>query len=82
MNDNKDTTLAFPRPDFHSDTHFTAPAQEGMMLRDYFAAAALSGICAQGDYGKHPKHKDGTWAASMAAHAYDYADAMMEARRK
>lgn len=44
--------------------------QHGMTLRDYFAAAALQGMCANG----------GAPALVRAIDAYDYADAMLEAR--
>lgn len=46
---------------------------EGMTLRDYFAAAALQGICA------HPD----TWGllqTGIARAAYDMADEMIKAR--
>ena len=52
-------------------THATT--QEGMTLRDYFAAKALQGICASG-----PTHE---WSNSrLAAEAYEMADAMLKAR--
>lgn len=45
-------------------------------LRDYFAAAALTGICSHND----------TWGianlSSIAQEAYSLADAMIEARNK
>ena len=50
--------------------------QEGMTLRDYFAAKALQGICA------HPD----TWGMQtplvIAKECYTLADAMLEARDK
>lgn len=50
--------------------------QEGMTLRDYFAAKALQGICA------HPD----TWGMQtplvIAKECYTLADAMLEARNK
>jgi hypothetical protein len=59
---------AFPAP--AGVAHIT---EQGMTLRDYFAAAALQGICASG-----PTHE---WTNSrLAAEAYDLADAMLEAR--
>lgn len=45
---------------------------QGMTLRDYFAAAALSGLL--GDPERYGTSKD------FATDAYDAADAMMEAR--
>jgi hypothetical protein len=57
-----------PEPRFESTTHYN----EGMTLRDYFAAAALQGMltdsCIQGS--------DSQFAES----AYSYADAMLKAR--
>jgi hypothetical protein len=44
----------------------------GMTLRDYFAAAALQGLLANGCYGS---------CDSAANHAYGYADAMIKARK-
>lgn len=48
--------------------------QEGMTLRDYFAAKAMSGICAHAD----------TWGrdvSEIAGVAYEIADAMLKARQ-
>ena len=45
--------------------------QAGMTLRDYFAAAALHGILANGG---------GSWDEHDAKHAYLCADAMLKAR--
>jgi diphthamide synthase subunit DPH2 len=47
-------------------------AEQGMTLRDYFAAAALQGLLANGCYGS---------CDSAANHAYGYADAMIKARK-
>ena len=59
---------AFPRP--HSgNTNF---AQEGMTLRDYFAARAMAADMTDGIH-----EKDFGWAA---ARAYKVADAMLKAR--
>lgn len=44
---------------------------EGMTLRDYFAAAALSGLASD----------DGLTHEQAAQHAYDHADAMVLARQ-
>ena len=57
---------AFPRP--HSEPpHY---AQEGMTLRDYFAAKALQGLLADAD----------CFWDDAAPLAYQYADAMLKAR--
>ena len=60
---------AFPRP--HSgNTNF---AQEGMTLRDYFAAKAIQGLLFDDD----GDFSDPKW---LAERAYVFADAMMKAR--
>jgi hypothetical protein len=45
-----------------------------MPLRDYFAAAALTGLVSTGNYG--------LLALKCSAVAYNYADAMLEARKE
>jgi hypothetical protein len=63
----KDQTPAFPKTPFIE----IGTPQNGMTLRDYFAAKAMQGICARVQ-----------WSYSGAAKdAYAYADAMMEARK-
>ena len=61
---------AFPRP--FSGT--TAYAQEGMTLRDYFAAKAMHGIISDPD--TQMSYQE------IAIRAYQYADAMLEMRKK
>jgi len=48
---------------------------EGMTLRDYFAAKAMQALLARTSY--HVEDDE----ADIATVAYDYADAMMEARK-
>ena len=56
-----------------SDTpHADAPAPEAKSLRDEFAIAALQGLLARYDF----------HARDVARDAYEYADAMTEARKK
>lgn len=51
------------------------PACRGMSLRDYFAATALQGYLAAGN--------TGGWSPDSAAEkSYEWADAMLKARRK
>jgi len=52
---------------------------KGMTLRDWFAGQALVGLCA-GDNVYIPKGCQ--WGETMAKTAYEFADAMMEARKK
>lgn len=59
---------AFPRP--HSEPpHY---AQEGMTLRDYFAAKAMQGFCSG----------NSTNTQDIAKAAYIVADAMLKARER
>jgi hypothetical protein len=51
-------------------------ANSGMTLRDFFAAAALTGLIAKEGVGGEAE------AGEDAARAYMYADAMVEARKK
>jgi hypothetical protein len=48
-------------------------ATERLTLRDHFAMAALAGMVATDRYGMPPQ---------MATKAYEFADAMLEAREK
>jgi hypothetical protein len=66
---------AFPLHNHGSQTlglHIT-----GMTLRDYFAAKAMQGLLANGEYWNHI---GGTDSAESAALAYKQANAMMKAR--
>ena len=60
---------AFPRP-FSGTTQY---AQDGMTLRDYFAAKALQGQLSRPNAGYLQEH-------DHAEYAYMMADAMMKAR--
>jgi hypothetical protein len=66
--------MAFPRPSTDHGS-YGSPGQDGMTLRDYFAAAALPTMIhmsANGD--------DGWNEDAVAAGAYLVADAMLAAR--
>jgi len=63
-------TPAFPRP-YSGTSQF---AQEGMGLRDYFAAKAMQAILARTD------SRFTTTLEFVGGKAYQYADAMMKAR--
>jgi len=58
---------AFPRP-YSGTSQF---AQEGMTLRDYFAAKAMQGLLAS--------NRDLSWR-ELGGLSYDAADAMLKAR--
>ena len=55
--------------------------QQGMDLRDYFAAAALQGAIAHGAF-NNPDKANENYAEYLSFIAYGYADAMMKAREK
>ncbi len=67
-----DDGLAFPCPE--TDHNFYQP---GMSLRDYFAAAALTGMMAN----PNRKNNSSALATMHATEAYEIADAMLAARK-
>lgn len=74
MTDKPDNPPAFACVVFDHQHGANIVLQEGMLLRDYMAAAALQGMFGMVEYtGKHRDH--------MAMDAYDYADAMLLARQ-
>jgi hypothetical protein len=56
----------------------TGTAFQGMTLRDYFAAKAMQGFAADPE----ANWQDGSGLPGMARCAYQWADAMLEAREK
>lgn len=52
----------------------------GMDLRDYFAAKAMQSIITDGKLGKLLIHDD--YIKKVSEMSYEYADAMIEARKK
>jgi len=67
-------------PAFARDSHMDKQLglyvqQQGMSLRDYFAAAALQGLMAQVKPEDH-------WAEYRAKWSYEVADAMLERRKR
>lgn len=68
-------------PTFPTDRGFAEPVvvTSGMTLRDYFAAAALTGLCS--NRGTTMVYGAGqTDCVNMANACYAYADAMIDAR--
>jgi len=63
---------AFPKP----PSQYGTGSQDGMNLRDYFAASALNGFLANSNF----DHK--TTFADAADHAFAVADAMLAARKE
>ncbi len=68
-----DGGAAFPL----SRTSSVSKNYEGMTLRDYFAAKALSGLAGRKFHKGDREEGYAEWAASMA---YEFADAMLAAR--
>ena len=64
---------AFPRPASDAHQHGMHKPQEGMTLRDYFAAKVLQGIFASGPATYMTNER-------IVAEAYEMADAMLKAR--
>ncbi len=63
---------AFPVSEYVQHNGLTIGTQEGMTLRDYFAAKAMQGLTSGGT---------GGWALELIAErAYEMADAMLKAR--
>ena len=54
----------------------------GMSLRDYFAAAAVQGMISDGATHRIAVVSAGNIAGTLAGHAYEIADAMIEERDK
>ncbi len=70
---------AFPRAPFDV-TDYCGDGSPGMSLRDWLAGQALAGILAGGFADTIP-HDDINGGKDAAGFAYQYADAMLEARK-
>jgi hypothetical protein len=64
---------AFPRTGFHKE-------QDGMTLRDYFAAKAMQALIAKGM--DNPNNRNAKGVPVIANFSYEYADAMLAERNK
>lgn len=71
----KDGGPAFPNEGFNG----WGEPQQGMSLRDYFAAKASAGMLTSGDYIGFVENEDYT---GLASHAWRLADAMLKVRSK
>jgi hypothetical protein len=72
---------AFPRPASAAHAHGMHSPQEGMTLRDYFAAKAMQGLIAHEQKASHLSGANiGDFDVRVAFAAYRYADAMMSRR--
>ncbi len=67
-----------------SDGAIVTHDSDGMTLRDYFAAQALSGRCARPEVACDgwPNTETNNWAIRVANECYAYADAMLAEREK
>jgi hypothetical protein len=90
MNERKDGGPAFPRPIGSTGAagQFN-PSQEGMSLRDFFAAAAMQGMCGQfvteegnAIVDRLAAHYKTTPACAVAKMAGEFSDAMIAERAK
>lgn len=77
---------AFPtRPSMTSDGKNIILPQDGMKLRDYFAAkamqAAFAGAGARMVADRDERYDETNWAQVVASNAYNMADAMIAARK-
>jgi hypothetical protein len=79
MTDNDRNLPAFPRPSTDHGS-YGSPGQDGMTLRDYFAAAAMAAIIAKIPFEEYPA--DWSPYEKTAIGAYDYADALLAARQE
>jgi hypothetical protein len=81
MNDNKNNPSAFPVyfPPSYDGGEFCA---RGMMLRDYFAAAAMHGLLSNPSITQDGIFISGKTESAVASAAFDMADAMLVQRTK
>ena len=68
-------TPAFPTSNWQKIAPMANGYNEGMTLRDYFAAKAMQGLLRQ-----YPDHLMNSPANEVACDAYSMADAMLKAR--
>lgn len=76
MSKKEDGGNAFPLPCSATIDGGVHWGEEGMTLRDYFAAKAMQGMIAT-----HVDSSDYPSRSTIANLAYEYADAMLEARK-
>ena len=80
-NEKQDNPMAFP---VVGDSHSQNYLQEGMTLRDYFAARALSsfnGFAVMDENGNHFNPNDKNYPDAVAEMCYKIADAMLTQRQ-
>jgi hypothetical protein len=80
MSNPNDGGCAFPCNSANLGTKGAYPADPGMSLRDYFAAAALQGMAAGNYWSDNFNNSKPEFLNSVAEVAYSAADAMLAAR--
>jgi hypothetical protein len=73
-----DGGFAFPRPGFQNENE-EAEGQDGMSLRDYFAAKAMNALLIAHGGGGASNHNN---PEALSKKAYKIADAMIRARKE
>ena len=73
MSEDKTGGPAFPVPDI---------GENGMTLRDYFAAKAMQGLLANPKLQEHILKQGGAFGGWIEESAYSWADAMLKERNK
>lgn len=74
---------AFPRTGVGNAGHsYDVPAQDGMSLRDYFAAKAMQGFLANREFCAFKNRGAELAAETLASNSYEVADAMLAERAK
>ena len=76
MSDKPTGGPAWPEYEVITEGDVTATSKGGLTIRDYFAAAALSGMLSDPQEPKWQEHSD------QAANAFKFADAMLAEREK
>ena len=77
MNNTETGGPAFPGQYDHGDQ--IIESWIGMTLRDYFAAKAIAALVSHTE--KDGPNRGGKAVSTLAKYAYEYADAMLEARK-
>jgi hypothetical protein len=74
---------AFPRAghEWSEGSWVAAPVEDGMTLRDYFAAKAMQGLLANPKMSEVILKEGGAFGGWIEHSAYSWADAMLKARK-
>lgn len=81
MSDKPKNTYAFPLTDVYGPKgELKQWGDSGMTLRDYFAAKALQGFCADPNYLPKDDETFEDYIDGLVKNCYEFADAMLKAR--